>query len=318
MKQIKLGIIGPGSIADVVMEAIAGKVDLIRYAVASRDINKAQEFAKKHQFQKSYGSYQELYEDKEVDLVYIATPHAFHYEQMKEAIQYKKHILCEKVFVLHKAQAEEIFRLSKENQVYVAEAMLTPYLPSTQKIKTLLEQGVIGKVLEYKGVFANDLMHVERVVTKSLGGGALLDIGIYPLQFAFSLFGHTYELQNIKIQTYHEIDQSTAFTLEFSSGVKAHIYTSIHENLGIYCEIIGTKGRMFVENVARPSAIHIYDANDVLQQSFEDIRNTSGYEYEFQATVDAISSNQLENAYMRHQDSIYLMDCMDQVLKSIR
>src|SRR5690554_6492327 len=193
---INLAVLGPGNIAQVVMEAIQGKVDIHFYAVASRDIKKAQAFQAKYGFEVAYGSYEELYQDDNVDLVYIATPHAFHYQQMKECIKHKKNILCEKAFTLNLKEAEEILDLAKEHQVFVSEAMLTAYLPSRKLIQDILDSKIIGELLEYKGVFANKLMHVERVVTKSLGGGSLLDIGIYPLYFAISTFGKDFKLED--------------------------------------------------------------------------------------------------------------------------
>src|SRR5690554_8073548 len=121
-KTLNLAVLGPGKIAEVVMEAIKGRVDLHFYAVASRDITRAKAFQEKHHFEVAYGSYEELYLDDSVDLIYIATPHAFHFAQMKECIKHKKNILCEKAFTLNLQETEEILSLAKQHQVFVAEA----------------------------------------------------------------------------------------------------------------------------------------------------------------------------------------------------
>lgn len=318
MKQtLNLAVLGPGKIAEVVMEAIKGKVDLHFYAVASRDINRAKAFQEKHHFEVAYGSYEELYLDDAVDLIYIATPHAFHFAQMKECIKHKKNILCEKAFTLNLAETEEILSMAKEYQVFVAEAMLTAYLPSKKLLQDILKTGIIGELVEYKGVFANKLMHVERVVNKSLGGGSLLDIGIYPLYFAISTFGKDFFIENIQIKPFQGIDETAQFTLKYPNGFKANIYSSISEDAGIYCEILGTKGRMYIENVARPSKIVIYDIDGKIIRKYENIRETSGYEYEFIACVDAIQQDKIETPYMQHEDTRILMKTMEQVLKSI-
>ena len=316
-KKINFAVLGPGKIAEVVLNAIKEKVDFAYYAVASREINRAIAFKSKHGFLKAYGSYEELYLDEQVDLVYIATPHAFHYEQMKECITHGKHVICEKAFTLNSKQAEEVLSLAKKHNVLVAEAMLTAYLPSRNLIRNLLDSKEIGDVVSYNGVFANSLMHVERVVTKSLGGGALLDIGIYPLYFAISMFGTNFEVKDIQIKQYQGIDASTTFTLSYPNGFTANIYTSIEEEKGIYGDIIGTNGRIHIENIARPSEIIIYDKLGNVKRNLSSIRNTSGYEYEFQTVLKALLNGKLECSEMTHQDTIILLQTMDQVLKDL-
>src|SRR5690606_6651166 len=144
--------------------------NLNKYAVASRDYKKAESFAVKYGYHKAFGSYEEMLADEHLDLVYIATPHAFHYEQMMMCIKYGKHIICEKAFCLHKDDAEAVIKAARAKGVFVCEALLTGFLPSHKIIKDLLESNIIGKIKSFYGVFGNELMHVERVVTKALGG----------------------------------------------------------------------------------------------------------------------------------------------------
>lgn len=317
-KKINFAVLGPGKIAEVVLNAIKGKVDMVLFAVASRDQARANAFKEKHGFLKAYGSYEELYNDDEVDLVYIATPHAFHYEQMIECIKLKKNVICEKAFTLSSAQAEEVLTLAKENGVFVTEAMVPAYLPSRDIIRELLDTKVIGDLISYKGVFANSLMHVERVVNKSLGGGALYDIGIYPLYFAISTFGPNFKINDIKIKQLQDVDITTSFTLEYPNGFKAEIYTSVEEDKGIYCDIFGTNGRIHIENVARPSKIIIYDNEGNEIRTIDSLRPTTGYEYEFQAAAKAVASGFLECNEMKHQDTLLLMHTMDYVLQHLK
>lgn len=313
-KKINFAVIGPGNIAEVVLNSIKGKVDIVNYAVASRDIDRANRFKEKHGFLKAYGSYEELYKDSNIDLVYIATPHAFHYEQMIECIKNKKNIICEKAFTIGAKQAKEVLDLAKTYGVFITEAMVPAYLPSRILIKELLDSKEIGDLVSYNGVFANNLMHVERVVNKSLGGGALFDIGIYPLYFAISTFGTDFKIEDVNIKALNGVDLTTIFTLKYPNGFNATIYTSVEEDCGIYADIIGTQGRIHIENVARPSKIIIYDLDDNVIKVIDSIRPIPGYEYEFQAAVDAIKNKRLECEQMRHQDTLILMKTMDCVL----
>ena len=317
-KKINFAVIGPGKIAEVVLNAIKGKVDVINYAVASCDIQRANSFKEKHGFLKAYGSYEELYKDNNIDLVYIATPHAFHYEQMIQCILNKKNIICEKAFTVGLKQTEEVLSLAKSQGVFVTEAMVLAYLPSKTLIKELIQSKVIGDLVSYKGVFANKLMHVERVVNKSLGGGALFDIGIYPLYFAITTFGDNFKVEDVKINQLNGVDITTEFNLVYQNGFIANIYTSVEEDAGLYAEIIGTKGRIHIENVARPSKISIYDLDGKVIKVIDSIRPTTGYEYEFQAAVDAVKNKKIECEQMPHKDTLLLMQTMDYVLSYIK
>jgi predicted dehydrogenase len=191
-KILKLGIIGAGNIASVVSKALNGFPHIRKYAVASRNYERASIFRVDYGFDKAYGSYDELIYDNNIDLVYIATPHAFHYEQMLACIEHKKPVLCEKAFCLNYQQAEEVIRKARENHVFVCEAMCPAFLPSRKILNDLLHSGIIGEVKSSYSVFGNYLLNVERVREKNLGGGALLDIGIYPLYFTLSTFGYCY------------------------------------------------------------------------------------------------------------------------------
>ncbi len=314
MKKIKFAVLGPGRIAEIVLNAIKEKVDFTYYAVASRDINRATSFMNKHGFSKAYGSYEELYRDELVDLIYIATPHAFHYEQMKECIIHKKHVICEKPFTINATQTEEVLSLANKNKVLVAEALMTAYLPSRNVIKNILDSKEIGDLISYNGVFAYPLMHVERVVTKSLGGGTLLDIGIYPLYFAISMFGTNFEIKDIQIKQLNDIDSSTSFNLYYPNGFRANIYTSIEEDKGAYGDVFGTNGRIHIENICRPSKIIIYDQFGNVKRS---ISFENGYEYEFQAVLNALTNGKLECPEMTQKDTLFLMKTTDKILNKM-
>lgn len=312
-KVCRLGIIGPGKIAHVIVKALANIPQFSMYAVGSRNLENAVNFQKQYGFIKAYGSYQALVEDPMIDLVYIATPHAFHYEHMNLCIAHKKNIICEKAFCLTKAQAIDVFEKAKVASVFISEAMCPAYLPSRRLIEDLLHQKVIGDVISYHGVFGASLTHVPRVVEKGLGGGALYDIGIYPLYMCLSLFGFDPKIEYVEKQIYHEIDGVITAQLSYPN-IKATFISTIFEDSGMYCDIVGTKGRIHIENIGRPTAVIIYNHQDVVIKKYENLRQTSGYEYEFLASYDAILKDKLETKEMSWQNTIDLLDYIERIL----
>lgn len=168
---MKVGIIGAGGIAVTMAKTLNEMEDATAYAVASRDLAKAQAFAEKNQIEKANGSYEELFADPEVELVYVATPHSHHYQYMKMALEAGKPVLCEKAFTANAAQAEEIFRISEEKGIFAGEAMWTRFLPSRAMIDEVIRSGEIGKVHMITANLGYDIKNVERFVIRSLPEG---------------------------------------------------------------------------------------------------------------------------------------------------
>ena len=163
-----MAILGAGNIAGTLAVTMQGLSEVECYAVASRNLEKAQDFAKRYGFQKAYGSYEEMLADEAVELVYIATPHSHHYQHMKLCIEAGKHVLCEKAFTATRAQAEEIFRLAKERNVLVTEAIWTRYMPSRKIINDLLAEGVIGEVKTLTANLSYAISDKERIIRPEL------------------------------------------------------------------------------------------------------------------------------------------------------
>ena len=190
MKQINMAILGAGNIARQMAVAVNGLQSQVRaYAVASRSLEKAEAFAREWHFQKAYGSYKELAADPEVDLVYIATPHAMHYDNARLCVEQGKAVLVEKAFTANAAQARELIRLAEEKKVFLTEAIWTRYMPGRQIVESLLAQGVIGEPISLEAEFSVPLSHKQRMYDPALAGGALLDLGMYCLTFASMYFG---------------------------------------------------------------------------------------------------------------------------------
>ena len=172
---MNFGILGPGHIATKMAETITQMDGINCYAVASRNVDRAKEFAAKWGFCKAYGSYKEMLMDSEVELVYVATPHSHHYECAKLCLEHGKHVLVEKAFTLSEAQAADLIRIAREKNLLLAEAIWTRYMPSRSMLEKLLADGTIGEVTSVTANLGYLVAGKERLQQPELGGGALLD-----------------------------------------------------------------------------------------------------------------------------------------------
>lgn len=314
--KFQIGIIGTGNIASVMADTVNKMKNAKLYAVASREKVKADVFAGKYGCKKAYGSYEELASDNKVDLIYIATPHSEHFTNAKMCIEHGKPVLCEKAFTANAAQAEELIRLSEEKGVFLAEAMWTRYMPMLTTIREVIGSGVIGEPKTLTANLGYVLNHVERLKDPSLAGGALLDLGIYPLNFALMLFG--YNIARISSScTYTDtgVDEQDSITLEYIDGRVAHLncsMVSLSDRKGI---IYGTKGFIIVENINNFESIAVYDSLYKKVGLYKCPKQISGYEYEVEASIKAIRSRQNECVEMPHAETLRVMKIMDSIRK---
>ncbi|MBQ7066920.1 MAG: Gfo/Idh/MocA family oxidoreductase [Lachnospiraceae bacterium] len=311
---MRVGIIGAGAIAAVMADTLSKMTRAEAYAIASRDLAKAEQFAKVHKVKCSYGSYEEMLKDKKVDLVYIATPHTFHYEQARMCINYGKPVLVEKPFCVTVKETEELLAYAKERDVFITEAIWTRYMPMVEEIKNALTAGVIGEPKMLTANLGYALMHKTRVVSPELAGGALLDVGIYPLNFAAMLFGHDV-VKTEAVCTFTEtgVDANDGIVLTYGDGKMAVINSSmvaVSDRLGI---IQGDKGYMIVENVNNFEGFTVYDNSHKKISSKKRPKQISGYEYEVEACRVALSKKQLSCPQMPHEETIRMMKQMEQI-----
>ena len=315
MKQINMAILGAGNIARQMAVAVNGLQSQVRaYAVASRSLEKAEAFAREWHFQKVYGSYEELAADPEVDLIYIATPHAMHYDNARLCIEHGKAVLVEKAFTANAAQARELIRLAEEKKVFLTEAIWTRYMPGRQIVEKLLAQGVIGEPISLEAEFSVPLSHKQRMYDPALAGGALLDLGMYCLTFASMYFGD--EIAEVtsraeKLDT--GVDAMDDIYYTYVDGKKAHLRTSMVTGPVNRGEIKGTQGRIEVDTLNNFSAIRVYDNAGNLLQEPEIPAQINGYEYEVLACVRAMEAGNLECEEMPHSETIEIMEQMDRL-----
>lgn len=314
MLKMKVGIIGAGAIAGIMADTLCRMARAEAYAVASRDFKKAEQFAKVHGVKCAYGSYEELLKDKKVDLVYIATPHTFHYEQARMCINYGKPVLVEKPFCVTVKDAEELLAYAKERQVFVTEAIWTRYMPMGEEIRNALTAGVIGEPKLLTANLGYAMMGKARLTSPELAGGALLDVGIYPLNFAAMVFGHDIA-RTEAVCTFTEtgVDANDGITLTYKDGRMAVLnssMTAVSDRLGI---IQGDKGYMVVENINNFESFTVYDSDHKKVSVKKRPKQISGYEYEVEACRTALSKKQLSCPQMPHEETLWMMKQMEQI-----
>ena len=314
---MKVGIIGAGSIAGTVAATLKEMENITCYAVSARDLNRAQVFASEYGFEKAYGSYEEMLQDPEVEMVYVATPHSHHYEHMMLCIDYGKPILCEKAFTMNADQARKIQSYAKEKGVYVAEAIWTRYMPSRKMIDDVLESGIIGKVNTLTANLSYPISHKERIMKPELAGGELLDIGIYGLNFALMHFGDDIESIETSVQfTDTGVDAMETITIFYEDGRMAVLTHSIYARSDRKGIIHGDKGYVVVENINNPQSISVYDVNDCLLAHYDVPKQISGYEYEFIESGDLIRAGEYESRSMPMDTTVSVMELMDSIRES--
>lgn len=315
---MNMGILGAGKIAETMAQTVAkmqaaGDNRVCLYAVASRDLCRAEKFAKDFSVQKAFGSYEEMLEDKALDLVYIATPHSHHYQQMKLCADYGKHILCEKAFTVTAKQAEAVFAYGKEKGVLITEAIWTRYQPMRRLIRQELEAGTIGEPKMLTANLCYEMTGKERIISPALAGGALLDVGVYAINFAEMAFGHAHGIQGSCVKSSTGVDFADSMTLTWEDGRMAVLNaaaTCVSDRTGV---IYGTDGFMVVDNINNPQGFKIYDGQYSLVKQISCPKQLTGYEYEVMETAECISQGMLECPSMPHKETVHILEIMDRL-----
>ena len=313
---MKIGVLATGGIVKLVAPTLHRLKEIECYAIASRTEERAKEAANEYGFEKAYGSYEALVADPEVELVYIAGPHSRHYEDMKLCIEHGKHILCEKAFTMNAAQAKEIKELAARKGVFVAEAIWTRYMPSRKMIDDMLASGIIGKVYTVTANLSYVISQNYRVIAPELAGGALLDVGVYGLNFATMHMGHDIRRIESSVQFAETgVDAMESLTVYFKDGTMAVLTHGIYSRSDRKGIFYGDKGYMVVENINNPQSIAVYDVNDNLIEKVDVPQQISGYEYQFVECVEQIQKGRLESVSMPMDDTIFIMEVMDSIRK---
>ena len=317
---MKVGILAAGSIARQMARTIRmmkeNGEDVELYAIASREEEKAAQFAREEAVQKAYGSYEAMLADDQVELVYIASPHSHHAEHMKACIAHGKPILCEKAFTANAAQAEEVLNLAKQKNVFVTEAIWPRYMPSRGLIDELVRSGIIGEVRAVTGCLGYKIDHIPRIRLPELAGGALLDVGVYPITFASMVLGSQLKaVRGSAVLMETGVDLQDSITLEYPDGKAALLSaTAAGVNDRVGC-IIGTRGFIEVTNINNPEYLRVFHAENREKPIWEAPvpPQLTGYEYEVRACQRALSEGRLECEEMPHAETLRVMRVMDEL-----
>ena len=314
MKQdriLRVGIIGAGWIAEKAAITLNGLTQCEAYAIASRTLEKAQAFAAEWQMPKAYGSYTELINDPDVDLIYVATPHSHHYDVTKEALMADKPCLVEKAFMANYRQAKEIIDLAHARKVFLAEAIWTRYQPVVKMMRELIASR-IGTPRLVTATLGYSMGEKPRIMRPDLCGGALLDLGVYALNFVRMFFEAgivSIDSQCVKSAT--GMDLTNAITLVLSDGVLCNLQTSaacVGDNIGV---VAGTEGNLIIDNINNPQKITVNGRDRTYIETIPVPQQITGYEYQFLACREALAEGLLEPREMPHEETLYIMQMMD-------
>ena len=316
---MKVGILGAGGIAQSMAQTIAGLEDVENYAIGSRNIDKAKAFADEWGMEKAYGSYEEMLKDDDIDLIYIAVPHSHHHMWTIEALNAGRNVLCEKTFAANEAQAKEMIDLAESKGLLLTEAIWTRYMPSRKMINDLIEKGVIGEITTVSANLGYRIDMNDRLVNPELAGGALLDLTVYPLNFASMVLGDDIKKLSATC-VYHEtgVDGQDNVMVEYNDGKMASLFTSIYaltDRRGLIC---GKEGFITVENINNPSRITVYAPDRTKYEIKEDLevpKQITGYEYEVLACKRAIENGDIECEEMPHAETLEIMRQIDEIRK---
>ncbi len=314
MNKLNFAILGPGSIARNMAATVRAMDSVAPYAVASREISRAREFAARYGFEKAYGSYREMIDDPAVDLVYIATPHAFHAEQMLQCLEGGKHVLCEKAFTKTADEAKKVLALAREKGLLAAEAIWPRYMPMAKTLRDFCASGKIGKIHGLACNLGYPVSHVERLREPALAGGGLLDVGVYTLHFASLVMGNAIkDVASAALLSDRGVDLQGSVALTYEDGRMASLFYTVLGHTDRTGALFGEKGYALVGNINNFEHLRVYDEAHNLVEEIERPAQITGFEYEVQSAVDAIRRGEVECPEAPHGDILHVMELMDRI-----
>ena len=313
---IRWGILACGGIAEkFVSDLVAHVSDGAVYAVASRDLMKAQAFGVKHGVIKAFGSYQELADCPEVDVIYIATPHAQHYENTLMCLKAGKAVLCEKAFTINSLMLEEMVAKSREKNLFLMEAIWTRFHPSVAKVLELIESGVVGNIVHIAADFGFKAPFDvnNRLFNPELTGGSLYDIGIYPLFISKLLLGNPKEIKAVATMAETGVDMNCAISLTYANGATASLFSTIMADTDTVCTVYGTKGKIFMHGRFHETKGLTLSIKGQEPQVFETERLGFGYSYEAEEVQQCLRAGKTESDKLPLQFSLELMELLCEI-----
>jgi predicted dehydrogenase len=316
---IRWGILGTGGIAH------AQTADLLQggftvTAVGSRSQGSADAFAAEFGIGTAHSSYEALVADPNVDVVYVATPHPFHASNALLALAAGKHVLVEKPFSLNALEAREVVEEAERRRLVVLEAMWTRFLPHMRRIREIIAAGTIGEVrtliADHNQALPGDPSH--RINAPALGGGALLDLGIYPVSFSFDLFGAPSTVSAIAAKTATGVDRQTAILFGYADGTQAVLHTALDTHGPNTAAILGTNGRIQIDSVwYAPTTFTVFDADGHVAERFTSEVEGRGMSFQAEELERLVREGHSGGDILPPRESVRIMETLDEIRRQI-
>jgi predicted dehydrogenase len=316
MDKIRWGILGTGGIAGKFAEALTLLPDAQITAVGSRSQASADAFGQRWSIPHRHKAYAALAEDKDVDVIYVSTPHPFHHENTMTCLRAGKPVLCEKPFAMNAKEAAEMVAFARERRLFLMEGMWTRYFPAIKKVRSLIAEGVLGEVrlAQVDFSFMPKFDPAHRLFDPALGGGALLDLGIYPISLAYMVFGESPSgIASHAWMGTTGVDEQSAVILSYPGGRQAVLsfgfrFDSAHEAF-----IFGDAGRIRIQrDFWHPDAI-TWTKADEQEEIFHLPATGNGFPHEAQEVADCLRAGQLESAGIPLDETILIMRTLDDI-----
>jgi predicted dehydrogenase len=316
--KIRWGILGCGNIAAKFASDLQYVNNAELVAVGSRKQNVADEFAKRFSASHSHGSYEDLVTDNDVDVIYIASPHGLHHQHALLCIENKKAVVCEKAFAINRRQAKEMIGAAKSQNIFLMEALWTKFLPNYMMVQKMIQNGKLGDIrsMLVNFGFVPRSPFSPRIYDPKLGGGTLLDIGIYNVFIVLSVLGKPDAIEASMTPASTGVDEQCAATFKYNNGAVAQIFSTFSSNLATDAHINGNKGRIHLTHRFYSPAAEIEFYSDYVDSKqiipFEK-EEGFGYQYEARHVCECLQKGLTESPVMMHADTLMLMEILDKI-----
>ncbi|MGZ4616508.1 MAG: Gfo/Idh/MocA family protein [Actinomycetes bacterium] len=318
-ESIRWGIIGTGGIASAFAADLRLLPDASLVAVGSRRQSSANEFADRFDVPHRHASYDALVADEDVDVVYVATPHPDHYGSAQAAIEAGKAVLIEKPFTLNASQARDLVDAARARGVFLMEAMWTRFLPHVQLVRSLIEAGTLGDVrlliVDHCQWFERDA--TSRLFDPALGGGALLDLGIYPVSFASMILGTPSRVTAVSDPAFTGVDASTTIALQHLDGSHASLTTTLQAAGPNRAFVVGTDARIEIDSVFYAPTAFTLIGRDGSAERFDEPTEGRGMQHEAAEVMRCLRAGRLESTVMPLDETVAIMETLDEVRHQI-
>lgn len=317
-KKYKWGILAPGKMAAKFTEGLKMLENAELYAIGSRDKARAEKFANDHGFRKYYGSYEELVSDPEVEIIYIASPHSHHHDQVIMCLKNRKAVLCEKAFALDSKEVEGMIEESQKQDVFLMEALWPPFQPYYKKAHEILESGILGKIIHLNGYFSFNppFNPDDRKFSLALGGGSLYDIGIYPVIDILTFMGMPQDIKAFASFSETGSEESVSALFRFSNDRIASIYSSFKTNIGIGCDILCENGNLTASRGRDMNQRVILSIHGKEKETFVFNPPALGYHWEAEEVMRCLDLGLKESPVVPLSFSLNLMKTLDGIRKA--